>query len=114
MMSIWSDDVAVMLRPFRVYAELAAANDERPQRVVASRALFFLFVIGAFVSFITAGRLVPFHVASTMIFWVFLPAVQGLVLAAVARVFLPAPAPIWRALALYFTGHGPWLLFLTA
>src|SRR4051812_45448333 len=113
---MWSDDLAVMLHPFRTYAELAAAPDERPRRTAAARALFLLFVIGAFVSLISAGRLVAFHVASTMVFWAFVPAIQALVLAGVLRLAAPrAEAPaLSRALALYFAGHGPWLLLLTA
>lgn len=110
---IWSDDARVMIRPFRVYHELAEASPAPGVRAAIERAIFLLFVIGAFVSFTAAGRLVAFHVASTMVFWSFVPVIQAVVFALVLRLLAPR-APVSRALALYFTGHGPWLLFLTA
>lgn len=117
----WSDEARVLVRPFRAYAALAAAVDPRPAQTLAMRVAFFLFTCGAFVSLTTAGRLVGFHVVSTMAFWAFIPAVQaGAFLVALRLVgahrrtlaaeSLRPPA----ALALYFAGHGPWLLFFTA
>jgi hypothetical protein len=116
----WSDDALVMVRPFRTYAELAAAPDDRAGlggsagRTLATRVALVLLVIGGFVSFTAAGRLVAFHVASTMVFWSFVPAVQAGVFAAVVRLCGPPrqrPRTV-PALVLYFTGHGPWLVFL--
>lgn len=112
----WSDDVRLMAHPFRVYRELADEEDELDERAAwraaGGKALFLLFVIGAFVSFTSAGRLVSFHVASTMIFWSFVPVIQLAIFAAVLRLVAPAFG-LARALSLYFSGHGPWLLFLT-
>ncbi|MFT3771172.1 MAG: hypothetical protein QM820_37635 [Minicystis sp.] len=123
---LWSDEARVMVRPFRAYADLAAAGDDRPARTAAARALFFLFVSGAFVSLTAAGRLVAFHVVSTMVFWSFIPAVQAAVLLGTLRVVGAHPrSPGERAqpsgaqskpssasaLALYFAGHGPWMMF---
>ena len=109
----WSDDALVMARPFRAYAALAAAQDPSPRRTAAARALFFLFVVGAFVSLTSAGRLVAFHLISTMAFWAFLPLVQAGVFVAVLRVVRPPRPPPARGLHLYFAGHGPWMaLFL--
>lgn len=112
----WSDDARVMAHPFRAYAELAAAPEERPARALAVRVALVLLVLGGFVSLTAAGRLVAFHVASTMIFWSFVPAVQAAVFAAVLRLASPPRhrPRLVPALALYFTGHGPWLLFLMA
>jgi hypothetical protein len=113
----WSDDARVMVHPFRTYAELAASPDPRPRSTLAAlavRVALVLLVLAGFVSLISAGRLVAFHVASTMIFWSFVPAWQALVMALVLRVVDPGRGRdgLWSALALYFTGHGPWLLFL--
>lgn len=110
----WSDDALVMVRPFRAYAALAAAPDDRPARTLATRVLLFLLVLGGFVSLLSAGRLVAFHVASTMVFWSFVPAVQIAVFTAVLRLTGPRSPRLGlaHALGLYFTGHGPWLLFL--
>ncbi len=120
----WSDDARVMARPFRAYAALAASAEDHggamgettiPQvRALLVRVGFVLLVLGGVVSLTAAGRLVAFHVASTMVFWSFIPAVQAGVFAAVVRLLGPPghrPALV-PALALYFTGHGPWLLFL--
>jgi hypothetical protein len=109
----WSDDARVMAHPFRAYADLAGNPGERTGRALAVRVALVLLVLGGAVSLLSAGRLVAFHVASTMVFWSFIPAVQAAVFAAVVRLLhrgepRPALAP---ALALYFTGHGPWLLF---
>lgn len=108
----WSDDARVMVRPFRAYAALAAAPDEHPARTAVGRAALILLVIGAFVSLTTAGRLVAFHVASTMLFWSFVPIVQAAVFAAALALAAPrAKRPrLAPALALYFTGHGPWMI----
>jgi hypothetical protein len=108
---IWSDDALAMVRPFRAYAGLAAAEDVSPARVAAARAAFFLFVVGAFVSLTTAGRLVAFHVLSTMVFWSFVPLVQAGVFVVVLRVIRPPRRPPAQGLALYFAGHGPWMVF---
>jgi hypothetical protein len=116
-MTTWSDDARVMVHPFRVYQELAASEEpdtgRRAIERALSRALFVLFVIGAFVSWTAAGRLVAFHVASTMVFWSFVPAIQAALFAAILRALGPGQG-IARGLSLYFTGHGPWLLFLSA
>jgi hypothetical protein len=102
-----------MVRPFRAYAAIAAIPDERPARTAAGRALLFLLVTGAFVSLTAAGRLVAFHVASTMVFWSFVPMAQASVFAAALLLAtLGAPRPrLAPALALYFMGHGPWMVF---
>jgi hypothetical protein len=110
---IWSDDARLLRRPFVTYGELAAVNDARPLRAALLRALLLLFVIGAFVSITSAGRLVAFHLVGTMVFWSFLPLIQGAVFAAVAR-FVAPHQPVSAALALHFRGYAPWHLFLLA
>jgi hypothetical protein len=107
----WSDDARVMVRPFRTYAEITVLPEPAPARAAAARVILILFTLGGFVSLITAGRLVAFHVAGTMISWSFVPAVQAAAFAAALRI-IGNRAPLAPALALYFTGHGPWLLFL--
>jgi hypothetical protein len=114
----WSDEARVLLHPFRAYGELAVAGDARPARTLAMRVVFFLFCCGAFVSLTAAGRLVGFHIVSTMVFWGFIPAVQaGVFLAALRlvgahrRALAAENVRPAAALSLYFAGHGPWLLF---
>jgi hypothetical protein len=97
-----------MARPFRAYAELGERADED----LASpfeRIVRFLLVLGAFIAVSTAGRLVPFHVASTFVTWAFVPALQSFAVAIATHVTLGRPY-IRRAIGLYFAGHGPWLV----
>jgi hypothetical protein len=113
----WSDDARVMARPFRAYAELASiAGEAGPAatRALVGRVGLILLILGGFVSLTAAGRLVAFHVASTMVFWAFVPAVQAAVFALALRLVGPRrdPPALAGALWLYFTGHGPWMLFL--
>jgi hypothetical protein len=109
----WSDDARVMVHPFRTYADLAVVPAPRPSRALAVRAAFVLLLLGGFVSLNASGRLVAFHVASTMVFWSFVPAVQAAVFVAVRHALArDSVVPRAEALGLYFTGHGPWLLFL--
>jgi len=109
----WSDDARLLRHPFVTYGELAAAEDARPLRTALGRALLLLLVIGAFVSFTSAGRLVAFHVVGTMVFWSFLPLVQGAVFAGTARLVAPRFG-VKAALALHFRGYASWHLFLLA
>ncbi|HVY46188.1 MAG TPA: hypothetical protein VHB21_09930 [Minicystis sp.] len=106
-----SDDVRVMLRPFAVYRELGDADEPAPGRAALARAGFVQLVLGGFVSLTSAGRLVAFHVASVFVFWAFLPIVEALAVALAVRLASPGK-DVRRALALYFTGHAPWLFFL--
>jgi len=101
-----------MVRPFRAYAALAATPDDRPARTAVARAAFFLFVCGVFVSLVTAGRLVAFHLVSTMAFWSFIPAVQAAAFLVALRV--AGGRPGWGALSMYFAGHGPWMALFMA
>lgn len=110
---IWSDDARLLRRPFVTYGELAAVSDARPLRAALLRATLLLFVIGAFVSITSAGRLVAFHLVGTMVFWSFLPLIQGAVFASVTRLVAPEE-PLGSALALHFRGYAPWHLFLLA
>ncbi len=107
-----SDDVRVALRPFRGYEALAEEEDPRPAVTALGRAAFLLFVIGAFVSFTAAGRLVAFHVVSTMVFWAFAPLLQAICAGATVRALGPKGISLPRALSLYFAGHAPWMVLL--
>lgn len=111
----WSNDARVLRSPFRVYEELARSASNSPWKDLAARVFFLLFTLGAFVSLTSAGRLVPFHVVSTMVFWSFVPVVEGaafLIARHATRASKDAEIALPDALGLYFTGHAPWLLFL--
>src|SRR5258708_34569501 len=107
----WSDEARAMLHPFETYASLSSAegdDGEAPTRALRVRLLRLMIVLGAFVSFTSAGRLVAFHVLSTFVFWSFVPVLQ---LAAGSAVLRLLSAKSWssRALSLYLVGHCPWL-----
>jgi hypothetical protein len=109
----FSDDIRLMFRPFAGYRALAVRDDQAPGRSALEKAVFLLFVIGAFVSLTSAGRLVAFHVASSMVFWSFAPALQSVAVTLALRTVAPG-VDVRRALALYFSGHAPWMILLVA
>ena len=103
-----------MLHPIDTYAALSGPEGNHEDgRALRIRLVRLMIVLGAFVSFTSAGRLVAFHLVSTFVFWSFVPALQLAAVTVVLRVLNQKP---WssRALSLYLVGHGPWLLFLMA
>jgi hypothetical protein len=74
-------------------------------------AVVTLLVVGVFASMGTAGRLVPFHVASPLVFWAFLPALQAIALAVAMRALARKEA-FRAALGMHFAGNAPYLLLL--
>ncbi|MBK7398301.1 MAG: hypothetical protein IPJ34_18910 [Myxococcales bacterium] len=101
-----SEELLLLRAPFRGYLRLGEAPPSPWLGVLRLQ-----LVLAVFVSLTTAGRLVPFHVASIVVTWGFVPAWQALaVLAghAVAR----SPRSRRDALGLYFAGHAPWQLLL--
>jgi len=104
----FSSVMRVMVRPFRGYAELAAAEGQDAPSIVTGVARL-LFVIGAFVSITATGRLAPAELFGGALSFSYAPVVQVLALAAALRVFAPT-VRLGRAFALYLEGHGPWLL----
>lgn len=101
-----SDEVLLLRAPFRGYARLAASPPSPWAGVLRLE-----LVLGVFVSLTTAGRLVPFHVASIMLMWAFVPAWQALAVLA-GRAAGRSNVPVRDALGLYFAGHAPWFLLL--
>lgn len=102
----FSDEVLLLRAPFRGYARLATTP---PSPWVG--VLRLELVLGVFVSLTTAGRLVPFHVASIMLMWAFVPAWQALAVLA-GRAVGRSAVPVRHSLGLYYAGHAPWLLLL--
>ncbi len=97
-------------RPVATYRELATRSEGLAQ--VAARVARLLATLGVFVAVTTAGRLVPSHVASTMVFWSFVPVLQAVGVVAAVAVAARGKARVVDALAKYFAGHGPWLFAL--
>ena len=114
--SLWlADQARLPFRPWSGYRALGARWAAASSRDMAVEALrlagFQLLAVGVFVSMTTAGRLVAVHVGAIVAFWSFAPALQALAVCAV-RAIACREVPLGRALALYYAGQGPWMLFL--
>lgn len=110
-MSAFSNPARLMVRPFRVYAELAVAEEGAGRPTVAVGAARFLFVFGAFVSLTATGRLAPNELLSGMISFAYVPIVHGIAVGIATRSFA-RDVRLARAFALYAEGYGPWFLLL--
>lgn len=108
---VWSDDMALLRRPFGRYSALGMAAASSSRRSVGIRVGRLMLTLGLFVSMTTTGRVVPSQVAGTMIAWLFTPLVQALAVLVAARLFA-RETPRLRVLDLYFAGHGPWLVLM--
>jgi hypothetical protein len=112
-----SDELRVMLRPRRTYRRLAEeVNATKVNRsafwCAFKRPIFAAFMIGAFASFTSSGRLSALLVIDGMLFWSFIPLLQVLIMAGLLLVFARHQFPAAKAIDLFFLGHGPWYLWL--
>jgi len=110
-MSAFSSPARLMVRPFRVYAELALAEEGNGRPTVLAGMARFLFVFGAFVSLTATGRLAPNELVSGMISFSYVPIVHAIALGLATR-SVAREIRLARAFALYAEGCGPWLFFL--
>lgn len=106
-----SSEVRVLLRPRTTFAALAASPDEGARRL-AGRVALQLLVLACAVSLTTAGRLVPWHVASGFVAWSFVPAIQ-LIAASLGIHVARRGLDLRRLLSIYAAGNGPWLVVFT-
>jgi len=98
-----------MFQPSSAWPRLALqAADTRWWR----RPLILAVALGCMVSLITSGRLTLRLAAPATIYWSFVPLCEIGSLAVVWR--RRDKIPLSRAIDLFFTGHGPWFLWLTA
>jgi len=109
MLSSLSPEIQIMLRPKRTLLELNKLPLEDGRWLLWRRPLFVLLILCCSFSLMTSGRLSLHLVASTAIYWSFLPLVQILGLIAVERGHLKA-----GTIDRFFMGHGPTLLLVTA
>lgn len=110
-----SHEARLLFSPIKVYRELSSQlAEEKVSRFVLllRRPLLWLFVVGVFVSFITAGRWHALHVMSTMIMWSFVPAYQVLFIAWISRL-LKCQRALSQVVDLFFAGQTPWYLFFS-
>jgi len=109
--SALSPEVAVMLTPAQAYQTLVGQPAGSGIWLVLRRPLLFIWIFGCAVSLLTSGRLTARLVVPGAMYWSFVPLLEIAALAAVCR---RQRRKISLALAvdLFFTGFGPWLLWL--
>ena len=114
MRTYWSDELRIMLRPVSTYRQLSKAVDDSGVWVMIRRPLFVAFVAGAFVSISVSGRLTLLLLLDGMLFWSFVPILQGVLMCGIVVLFGRRQMPTSKALDLFFMGHGPWLVWLVS
>lgn len=110
---MFSAEARLLFAPKRVYRQLAdRLDEERHPRawILVRRPLLWLFVVAAFISFITAGRWVWFHIVAAMAMWSFVPLYQLLFVTWIARL-LKSDRPLHHLIDLFFAGQGAWYVF---
>jgi hypothetical protein len=109
-----SPELAVMFRPARSYARLAAAA-ERPSRVLAvRRPALVALVLGATLAIAATHRVEAAMVASVTLYWSVVPIVQWIAAYLIIRTSAARMVSIPRAIDLCFVAAGPWSCWLIA
>ena len=109
-----SAELRILLRPRATYRALGGDLPAPGAIPLLRRPLLFLLVVGGFVSFTAAGRLVLAHVLSTFVFWSFGPVLQGTAAIIASRVAAPRRLRPSQAVDLLLAGNGAWYLLLVA
>ncbi len=111
-MIFWSHEARVLVRPFATYA--VAGEERRALRLRLVRGpVALLLLVGCFVSFTTAGRLLLDHVVLDAFAWAFAPAFQALAAVLAART-VRSKVGVVELVDLYFLGHAPWKCLMIA
>lgn len=100
-----------MFRPAQVFRELARAD---ARRTWWHKPLVLAFVLGCALSASASGRFSLRLVVDGALSFAFVPALAILALAVVGRTGNRGRLPFGHLVDLFFTGNGPWLLWLIA
>ncbi len=111
MKTYWSDELRVMLRPASTYRQLSTDADDSGVWVMIRRPLFVALVIGSFVSLTVSGRLTVSLLLDGMVFWGFVPILQGVLMCVIVVVFGRRRLSTSKAIDLFFMGYGPSLIW---
>ena len=107
--SFWSDDVRVILRPGRTYAELAG----HPGRgSFLLRPVSFALLIGLAIAISSSGRPTLWLVLGSAVAWSFVPALHAVSVALVTLTLARGRLRPGRSVDLYFMGLLPWSMWL--
>lgn len=109
-----SPELRVMFAPSGAYASLAALPAGAGRLVAIRRPALVALVIGTVSALSATERVTLSLVASGVISWSVVPALQMATAACVMRSAGPPGLSMGRRLDLWFMGHGPWSLWLLA
>jgi hypothetical protein len=104
-------DAWVMLQPRSAFALLARQPARAGIWLAVKRPLFLAFLLGCTISLVTSPGLSLRLAAGATIYWSFVPLAGIASLIAVCRRNRNG-LPLARAIDLYFSGQGPWALWL--
>lgn len=110
----WSDDVYVALAPARRYRELLARDEPTGWVDALQRPGFVVMLLGTLVPMAAVGRVTLGLVVTAALSWSFAVAIQVLIGLAIVASAASRKTTMARALDLYFAGHVPWSLWLSA
>ena len=104
-----SPEVCVMLQPRAAYPCLAKVSSGKC--LLWKRPALVALILGCTVSFLTARSLTLRLVVSSSVTWSYVPLLEIASLAIVWKWHRPT-LPLPRTIDVFFTGHGPWSLWL--
>jgi hypothetical protein len=108
---MWSLDAQVLLRPASTLRFLAKPPFPSGLRIACRRPLFLTLVLGCLVSLAATGTLTARIALSSLMVWVYVPAVETAALLALIGKRRDR-MPLTRAIDLFFAGHAAWTLLL--
>jgi hypothetical protein len=102
-----------MCQPDRAFQYIASRPAAGGVWLALRRPLFVAFMLGCGISLIATGVVTLRLVVPVTLYWAFVPAVEALALVAVLR-HPRTGSSLASTIDRFFTGHGPWTLFLIA
>jgi hypothetical protein len=101
-----------MLHPLTTYRQLTRQTGNGGRWLLFRRPLFVALIFGTFISITVSGRLSAPLILEGVVFWSFIPILQGLLVACIVLAFPRGRISIPMAVDLFFMGYGPCLLWM--
>jgi hypothetical protein len=114
MKNTWSDEARIMLHPLTTYRQVTRRAGNGRRWLLFRRPLFVAFILGTFISLTVSGHLSVPLILEGIVFWSFIPILQGLLVTGLVLAFARGQMPIPKAIDFFFMGHGPVLLWMLA
>jgi hypothetical protein len=109
-MSEWSVEARALVRPARVYRDLASHDGQ--ELGALRRVLLLALTIGCLVSALASGRLSLRLIADGAVSFAFIPIVEVAAFGVVALTGVRRRAPWASSASVFFVGHAPWLVWM--